>query len=131
MVISRQEPVTLLYPISLPDISSTEALLKRYGIKTHYQIVLQFRPRLSEQELQELKDLQEKVVAAAKANDDPKHAYSMEAARKIALPKYNYKRSSIYLYRTGEEGYMTFPEEAAAEISAIMKSIDEFFKKNN
>lgn len=129
MVISRQKPVTLLNLNNLPASDSKEELLKEFGVSTPYQIVLLLRPQLSEEDLQKLKALRAKSANHARVNDDHKFSRSARISHAFLLPSYNYYGSSVCLHRTDEGAMEIYPEKAAKERDAILKAMDEFFKK--
>ena len=130
MVISRQEPVILLNPISLPASPSQEQVLAEFGVRSHYQIVLLFRPRLSDDELRELQAVRTLAIERARANDDGKPSRSAQAALKILLPTYTYNNWSIYLHRTDGFPLAVYPKEAAAERDAVFLGLDRLFNKD-
>lgn len=130
MVISRQEPVILLNTVSLPAMQSQERLLAEFGVRSHYQIVLLFRPKLADDELQELQAVRNRAIGRARANDEPKHSRSTRAARKILLPTYSYNIWSIYVHRTDGFPLAVYPKEAAAERDAVLQGLDRLFNKD-
>lgn len=103
--------------------------MDQFGVKTPYQIVLLFRPGLSEQELRDLQNLRKQAIESARANDDPKYSRSARASRKFILPTYSYQGLSIYVHRTDDGAMEIYPKQAAAERDVILKAIDEFFRK--
>ena len=129
VVVSRNEPVIRLNLISLPRPASDERLLREFGIRTRYQIVLVFKPRLSEEELRELKALRAGVVERARTIDDAKGSQSNRAVRKFDLPVYFDARFSIYVYRTDDGPISIYPKEAVAERDAVLGVLDALFEK--
>ena len=129
VVISRHEPVTRLNLISLPAASSEERILREFGVRTRYQIVLIFKPRLSEEELRGLKALRAAAVERAQASDDAKRSRSARAARKFDLPAYFDARLSVYVYRTDDGPIGIYPKEAAKERDAVLGIFDAMFEK--
>ena len=120
----------MLNTASLPAIASQERLLAEFGVRTHYQIVLLFRPRLSDEELQALKAVRALAIERARANDDAKHSRAARAARKILLPAYSYSNLSIYIHRTDGFPSEIYPKEARAERDAILRALDALFGRH-
>ena len=132
MIISRREPVTWVSLANLPAPPSDRGVLEEFGKKTHYQIVLLFLPRLSQEEWRELQAVRTRAIERARVHDDGKASRSARAAKKVALPMYHDHTSSIYIYRTddGPWGMAIYPEEAAAERDAILRALDTLFEKH-
>ncbi len=132
IVITRDEPVTLLSTISLPAMPR-EDLLREFGRKSDYLIVLVFRERLSEQDYAELKAKRDRALKLIEDNPyvNSKARYGMVNTEKERhpLPTYSTSRFSIYLHRTDIWGEKVLPESAAAERDKLFDALSHMLQR--
>lgn len=132
IIISRDQQVTLLNPISLPAMPKDD-ILRQFGQKTDYHIVLVFKERMSDQQYADLK--QQRDAAIQKISDDPmidgKSKYGMlnKENDRYWLPTYFNDRFSIYQQRTDSPPLQVYPTSAAEERSRILDSLSKLMKK--
>ena len=128
IVITRDEQVTLLNLASLPP-GGLGRLANQFGKKTDYMIILAFRPRLSDKQIDGLKALQADAVSAVRPTDDPKHSRSTLEAEKYVLPNYYNSRFSIYMTRTDDGMTKIFPVSAENERDTILAALSKMIEK--
>jgi len=128
IVISRDEQVTLVSLVSLPPAEWKE-LIDRFGIKTDYIILLVFRPRLSDEQIEELKKLRDQSVERIRPSDDLKHGTTGLESRKYLLPNYQNSRFSIYLSRTDDQISKIFPESVEKERDVVLSVLSKIIEK--
>jgi len=132
IVIARDEQITLLNPISLPPLE-LEDLLREFGRKTDYLIILVFKERMTDEQYADLKAKRDKAIRKIVDNPkiDGKTKYSMvnREKDKYPLPMYFNSRFSIYLHRTDPPPLKVYPESAADERTKILKELLKLMRK--
>jgi len=128
IVICRDEQVTRLNLISLP-LLKREDLLAEFGHKTDYLIVLVFRPRLSDKQVEELRSVRDHAVEKIRPEDDMKHSRTSQESRKYLVPDYFNSQFSIYLNRTDDGSSAIYPESAAKERDAILAVLSRMVER--
>lgn len=132
IVIRREQQVTLLNPISLPAME-TDDLLREFGLKSDYHIVLVFKERMSDQQYAELKTRRDAAIKTI--DDDPridgKTKFGMlnREQQKHWLPTYFNSRYSIYLHRSDSPPLKVYPLSAAEERNRILESLSQLMKE--
>lgn len=129
--ISYNDEVTLLNPISLPSLESEEEILKDFGFKSQYIIMLHFTPRITDDVYTKMKNIQKdalnKIELDKSLDGKAKWDIMHRELKKHLLPKYYNFRYSIYFYRTDSNPLEVYPKSVAEERDVILNNIEKIF----
>jgi hypothetical protein len=133
VVITRDEQITLLNPISLPMHDSKEEILREFGQKTDYLVVLVFKERMTDEQYAELQVKRDNAIKKIgdneKINGKAKWGMMIREKNRHPLPAYFNSRFSIYLHRTDPPPLEVYPKSAADERAKIFHSVSKLMKK--
>jgi len=131
IVITRDQQVTLLNPISLP-LMELDDVLREFGQKSDYLIILVFRERMTNKDYAELKVKRKHAlkVISDNPNVDGKTKYGMlnRESDKYLLPTYFNARFSIYLHRTDRPPLKVYPASASDVRAKILDSVSRVMR---
>jgi len=133
ITISRDAQITLLNPVSLPG-GDLEKLLRDFGHKTDYLIVLTFRERMTDEQYAQLKANRDRAIKKIADNQkiDGKTKYGMmrQERNRHPLPTHFNSRFSIYLHRTDPPPLQVYPKSAADERAKILEAVSKLMTKH-
>lgn len=133
LCIIHEEEITLLNPISLPSAIEKDKLLKDYGIKSQFIILLRFTPKLTIVEYNKIKKLRDDVLNKINTNKSlsgkERWDRTNQIVEKYSIPVYYTSSHSIYLYKTDRSILEVYPETIKKERDIILKEIEKLLNK--
>lgn len=128
IVISRDEQIILLNPINLP-LMELKDILRDFGQKTDYLIMLVFKERMADKQYADLKAKRAEAIKEITNNPklDGKTKYGMlnDEDDRHPLPTYFNSRFSIYLHRTDPPPLEVHPESAANQRTQVLLALSK------
>jgi hypothetical protein len=123
--VKSKDEVYLLNPLNPPDYSNTT--FKTYGLKTNYEFVLSFVPRLSDAELKKIHE--ERLPYERIRTTMENYGQVQGELDKRPLPSFYTKNYSIFIEPNRYiDFYLVYPPEAVQQISNLTNCLMKTFQ---